>query len=145
VTDPAPPRRRLPAAAPAEPASPPPQKAPVPRAVVEDLHRRLAAQPLSPPALEPGDGDALTALVDEGRAVRAGLDLAFTADAFAQAQAAAVELAGASGSVTLAQLRDRLGISRKYAQGLLEAMDAHGITRRVGDQRILRRRARPAE
>jgi selenocysteine-specific elongation factor len=146
VTDPAPPRRRLPAASPAEPAPPPRQeKAPVPRAAVEDLHRRLAAQPLSPPALEPGDGDALTALLDEGRAVRAGRDLAFTADAFAQAQAAAVELAAASGSVTLAQLRDRLGISRKYAQGLLEAMDAHGITRRVGDERILRRRARPAE
>jgi selenocysteine-specific elongation factor len=44
--------------------------------------------------------------------------------------------------VTLAQLRDRLGISRKFAQALLEAMDANGITRRVGDERVLRRRAR---
>ncbi|MGH3141197.1 MAG: SelB C-terminal domain-containing protein [Gaiellales bacterium] len=39
-------------------------------------------------------------------------------------------------------MRDRLGISRKYAQALLEAMDANGITRRVGDERVLRRRAR---
>jgi selenocysteine-specific elongation factor len=44
--------------------------------------------------------------------------------------------------VTLAQLRDRLGISRKYAQALLEALDAHGVTRRVGDERVLRRRGR---
>ena len=72
--------------------------------------------------------------------MRAGRDLAFTAEAFEEARAATVELAGAAGSVTLAQLRDRLGISRKYAQALLEALDAHGITRRVGDERVLRRR-----
>jgi selenocysteine-specific elongation factor len=74
--------------------------------------------------------------------VRAGRDLAFTAAAFAAARDAAVDIAGAGGSVTLAQLRDRLGISRKYAQALLEAMDANGITRRVGDERVLRRKAR---
>ncbi len=77
-----------------------------------------------------------------GRAVRAGRDLAFTADALASAQAAVVDLAGETGSVTLAQLRDRLGVSRKFAQGLLEALDARGVTRRVGDERILRRRSR---
>ncbi len=52
-----------------------------------------------------------------------------------------VDLAGETGSVTLAQVRDRLEISRKFAQGLLEALDARGVTRRVGDERILRRRA----
>ena len=51
-----------------------------------------------------------------------------------------MELAGEGGRITLAQLRDRLGISRKFAQGLLEALDARGVTRRVGDERILRRR-----
>ena len=71
-----------------------------------------------------------------------GRDLAFTADALATAQAAVVDLAGETGRVTLAQVRDRLGISRKFAQGLLEALDARGVTRRVGDERILRRRAR---
>jgi selenocysteine-specific elongation factor len=141
VTDPAPPRR--PRAAPAEEQAPnaaPPRPA-VDAAAVERLHQRLAGSPLQPEALEPGDGPAIAALVEQGRAVRAGRDLAFTAAAFDQARDAAVELAGANGSVTLAQLRDRLGISRKYAQGLLEAMDANGITRRVGDERVLRRRA----
>ena len=73
--------------------------------------------------------------------MRAGRDLAFTEEALATAQAAVVELAGATGRVTLAQLRDRLDISRKFAQGLLEALDGRGITRRVGDERVLRRRA----
>ena len=41
-------------------------------------------------------------------------------------------------TVTLAQVRDLLGTSRKYAQALLENMDQERITRRVGDERVLR-------
>jgi selenocysteine-specific elongation factor len=141
VTDPAPPRGRSRPAAPRAQAPAPPKPA-VPAAVVDELHTRLAASPLQPPALGAADAAAVTALVEQGRAVRAGRELAFTAEAFEQARAATVELAGAAGAVTLAQLRDRLGISRKYAQALLEALDAHGITRRIGDERVLRRRGR---
>jgi selenocysteine-specific elongation factor len=114
----------------------------VPAEAVAALHARLAESPLQPPALRAGDGPALAALVEQERAVRAGRDLAFTAEAYEEARSAAVALAEAAGSVTLAQLRDRLGISRKYAQALLEALDAHGVTRRVGDERVLRRRSR---
>ncbi len=121
---------------------PAPERPAVPDAALAELYTRLAASPLQPPTLEAGDAAAIAALVEEGRAVRAGRDLAFTAEAFATARDAAVEIASAGGAVTLAQLRDRLGISRKYAQALLEAMDANGITRRVGDERVLRRRAR---
>ena len=141
VTDPAPPRRRVPAPPPAEPPRPAAKPA-VPAAAVEALQARLAASPLQPPALRPEDAAALAALIEQGRAVRAGRDLAFTAEAFEQARTATVELAASAGTVTLAQLRDRLQISRKYAQGLLEALDAHGVTRRVGDERVLRRRGR---
>jgi selenocysteine-specific elongation factor len=142
VTDPAPPRRRTPASAPKTEPKPLPERPSVPDAALVELHARLAEHPLQPPSLEAGDAAAIAALVEQGRAVRAGRDLAFTAEAFATARDAAVEIATAGGSVTLAQLRDRLGISRKYAQALLEAMDANGITRRVGDERVLRRRAR---
>ncbi|HET7172282.1 MAG TPA: selenocysteine-specific translation elongation factor [Gaiellales bacterium] len=140
VTDPSPPRVRR--AAPPPAAEPEHLREPEPPpAGVEELYARLAATPLTPPAIGPGDERAVAHLVETGRAVRAGRDLAFTADALATAQGAVVELAGATGRVTLAQLRDRLGISRKFAQGLLEALDARGVTRRVGDERILRRRA----
>jgi len=44
--------------------------------------------------------------------------------------------------VTIASLRDALGVSRKYAQAYLEHCDAARITLRVGDARVLRRRAR---
>ena len=141
VIDPAPPRTprsRAPAeagaAAPSAPAGPPPG--------ADELHARLAAAPLTPPDLAAADEPAVAYLVASGRAVRASRELAFTSQAFADATAAAVQLATETGSVSLASLRDRLGISRKYAQALLEAMDAAGITRRVGDERRLRRRGR---
>ena len=39
---------------------------------------------------------------------------------------------------TAAELRDALGVSRKYAIPLLEYFDAQGFTKRVGDLRVLR-------
>jgi len=41
--------------------------------------------------------------------------------------------------ITLASFRDALGISRRNAQLLLERFDSDGLTRRVGDERVLRR------
>jgi len=44
--------------------------------------------------------------------------------------------------ITLASFRDALGVSRRTAQLLLERYDADGLTRRVGDERVLRASAR---
>jgi selenocysteine-specific elongation factor len=40
--------------------------------------------------------------------------------------------------VTLAEVRDLFQTSRKYAQAVLEEMDARRMTRREGDARVLR-------
>ena len=37
---------------------------------------------------------------------------------------------------TVAQLRDDLGVSRKYALPLVNELDARGVTRRRGDVRV---------
>ena len=42
------------------------------------------------------------------------------------------------GEITLAEVRDLLRTSRKYAQAILEDLDRRRITRRVGDVRVLR-------
>ena len=42
-----------------------------------------------------------------------------------------------TGSVTLAQVRDRMSTSRKYALAVLEYCDAVKLTRLVGDSRVL--------
>jgi selenocysteine-specific elongation factor len=42
------------------------------------------------------------------------------------------------GGITVAQLRDKLGVSRKYGLALLEYFDAKGVTKRVGDSHVMR-------
>jgi selenocysteine-specific elongation factor len=46
---------------------------------------------------------------------------------------------GAAGEITLARFRDLAGVGRRDAQLLLERMDVDGLTRRIGDRRVLRR------
>jgi selenocysteine-specific elongation factor len=86
------------------------------------------------------------ALVDhlerEGRAVRLGAGYAVSAEAYEAARRALLEEAEREPSITLARFRDRLGISRRPAQLLLERFDADRLTRRVGDERFLRSRAK---
>ena len=42
------------------------------------------------------------------------------------------------GSISLGEVRDLFGTSRKYAQAFLEHLDALHVTRRNGDTRTLR-------
>jgi Elongation factor SelB, winged helix len=42
-----------------------------------------------------------------------------------------------AGPITVAMARDRSGSSRKHVVPLLQFLDDHGLTRRVGDDRIL--------
>ena len=44
------------------------------------------------------------------------------------------------GSITLAQLRDELNTSRKFAQALLEHFDSEKLLIRRGEAHVLRRR-----
>lgn len=48
-----------------------------------------------------------------------------------------IEELGHRGSFKLAEVRDRLGLSRRVVQPLLEYLDRIQITRRVGDERVL--------
>ena len=58
------------------------------------------------------------------------------ASAYEEARAALGELFASGAPVTLAQFRDRLGVSRRYAQILLEALDRAGVSRLVGEARV---------
>ena len=73
-------------------------------------------------------------LEEQGRLVRVGDGFAISSAAYEQARGVLVD------GLTLAQFRDALGVGRKTAQLYLERFDADGVTRRVGDARVLRRR-----
>jgi selenocysteine-specific elongation factor len=79
-------------------------------------------------------------LEEQGRLVRVGDGYAISASAYEQARAALVAECESAGRITLARFRDLLGVGRKTAQMLLERFDADGLTRRVGDERVLRKR-----
>jgi selenocysteine-specific elongation factor len=76
-----------------------------------------------------------------GRAVRVAKNLHFAPAPLHNLEARAVALCDREGQITIARTRDALGTSRRYAQALLEHLDARKVTRRAGDAHILRRRA----
>jgi len=82
------------------------------------------------------------ALVRQGRLVKVGEDLYYPPDRLEAIISVIVGVLEASGQITLAEVRDLLGTSRRYAQALLEHMDSEGVTLRVGEVRRLRRRRR---
>ena len=119
-------------------------------AEAEALLAALATGGFTPPdlpALQAASGLAerefaalAAALERAGRLVRFGGDLAYTSERFARVREIVAERCDVHGSIALAELRDELGASRRIAQALLERLDADGVTRRVGDRRVVRRR-----
>ena len=75
--------------------------------------------------------------VESGAAVDAG-GVFFEAAAFAAMTAAVRTHIEQHGAISLAQTRDLVSTSRKYAQAFLEHLDRLRVTRRVGDERVLR-------
>jgi selenocysteine-specific elongation factor len=104
----------------------------------------LEVQPFNPPPLSdlvrryqltPA---LLQYLVADGRVVRVNDETAFARSAYDDAVRRLREHLTEHRTLTVAAARDVLGSSRRYVLPLLEWLDAQKITRRVGDDRILR-------
>jgi selenocysteine-specific elongation factor len=104
----------------------------------------LEAQPFNPPPLSdlvrryrltPA---LLQYAVVDGRVVRVNDDTAFARSAYDDAVRRLRLHLAEHRTLTVAAARDLLGSSRRYVLPLLEWLDAQKITRRVGDDRILR-------
>jgi selenocysteine-specific elongation factor len=101
-----------------------------------DAERRLRADLSVPSATDLGlDAELLHLLVRMGKLVRISEDLVYLPE---QIDRIVSELRATEGSFTVAQFRDRTGLSRKYAVPLLEWADKEGLTIRQGDERRLR-------
>jgi selenocysteine-specific elongation factor len=109
---------------------------------VDALLAQCRAQPFNTPSVKEcraavGD-DVYEALLRQGRLVQVNADVVFLREAYDDAVQRVQDLIRRDGQVTAAQVRDVFGTTRKYALGLLEHLDAAGITRRVGDARVLK-------
>jgi selenocysteine-specific elongation factor len=97
----------------------------------------LEAQLAAADAVKVDDRELAAFLETEGRLKRVGDGFAVSAGLYERGREMLAQLT----PITLAGFRDALGISRRTAQLLLERYDADGLTRRVGDERVLRRSA----
>jgi selenocysteine-specific elongation factor len=104
------------------------------------LEQRLAAAGLAASKAE--DPELARYLESEGRVVRLGDGYVVSAGAYGVAQELVRTEGAAAGEITLARFRDLGGVGRRDAQLLLERMDVDGLTRRIGDRRVLRRASR---
>lgn len=103
----------------------------------------LGTHPFAPPSLREAmeqsaaGPEVVRALAQRGELVRLSDDVAFTREAYSLAVALVTDEIATAGSVTVAQVRDRMGASRRPVLALLEHLDSQKVTRRVGDQRVL--------
>jgi selenocysteine-specific elongation factor len=130
---------------PEAPAPPPAAPAPAPAALSSSalaLEERLRAAGHEPPNAAELDAADLDALRAAGRAVRVGRAMYAHPEALADVRARVEQIVATDGSITLARLRDELHTSRKFAQALLEHLDAERVTKRLpDDSRVLRGRS----
>ena len=108
------------------------------------LVQLLDEHPFAPPSLNEAmersgaTMEVVRALASRGDIVRVSDDVAFSKDGYAAAVELVKQIIAGEGSVTVAQLRDRMSASRRPVLALLEHLDAQHVTRRVGDARVLR-------
>jgi selenocysteine-specific elongation factor len=82
----------------------------------------------------------IAALEHDGEIVRLGPEILYGAPQYTEARTWVEARCLETGSVTLAALRDAFATNRRIAQAILERLDVDGVTRRIGDERVLRRR-----
>ena len=127
--------------APRAPVAPPapatPQALPDSALALEERLRAAGHEPPNAADLDPADLGALRAA---GRAVRVGRSMYAHPEALAAVRTTVEAVIAADGAITLARLRDELQTSRRFAQALLEHLDAERVTKRLpDDSRVLRR------
>ena len=108
------------------------------RLVADQYVDTLKTNPYSPPTDSPLDTELLGLLADEGRIVKVSDSVVFDAGAYEEMLDGVKTRIEDHGEITVADVRDMFGASRKYALALLDYLDQQRVTRRVGDARVLR-------
>jgi selenocysteine-specific elongation factor len=110
---------------------------------VDKLMEKFEAAPFAPPSVKECQaevGEAIfSALLESGDLVAVSDELAFRKSTY-ELMVEQIRLAlQQKGQISLAEVRDLFNTSRRYAQALLEHLDAAGMTVRSGDFRKLKK------
>ena len=98
----------------------------------------LTRNPYSPPGESEIDPEILDILIEQRCVVKVAEHIIFAASAYDEMVERITGHLKSRGKITLAEVRDLFQTSRKYATALMEYLDEQKITRRVGDERVLR-------
>ncbi len=109
---------------------------------VQELLAAFQKDPYTTPSVADSEAmvgaEVLNALVQQGRLVQVSEDVLFLKETYDEMVKRVIRQIEEKGAVTVAQVRDMFAASRKYALALMEHLDERRVTRRVGDERVLR-------
>jgi selenocysteine-specific elongation factor len=110
--------------------------------VVENIRAALSTRRFDPPDRKALSQDrnlqhALRFLIDKGEIVEITREIVVLREAAEQMQNTIAEFLSNNGSATASQLRQKIGTTRRVIIPFLEYLDRTGVTRRIGDERVL--------
>jgi selenocysteine-specific elongation factor len=115
-----------------------PSLTPEQQRIADGFVESLSKDPYSPPTDALPDSDVLNLIVQQGKVVKVSETVVFSASAYEDMVNKISAHIRENGEISLADVRDLFGTSRKYAMALVDYLDQQRITRRVGDARVLR-------
>jgi len=98
----------------------------------------LARNPYSPPSELMPEPELLNLLIEQHEVVKVKEGIVFSASAYNEIVKGIVDHLKSQGKITVAEMRDMFHTSRRYALALLEHLDDQKVTRRSGDDHVLR-------
>jgi selenocysteine-specific elongation factor len=104
---------------------------------IDKFLKSLASDPYAPPSDLIPEPDLLNILIGQGKVVKVSDNIVFSNQAYDEMKSKITARLEEKGKITLGEVRDMFGSSRKYVQALLEYLDKEKVTRRVGDDRVL--------
>jgi selenocysteine-specific elongation factor len=110
--------------------------------VAENIRAALSARRFDPPdrkslSQHRNLQQALRFLIDKGELVEISREIVVLREAAEQMQNTIAEFLCENGSATASQLRQKIGTTRRVIIPFLEYLDRTGVTRRIGDERVL--------
>jgi selenocysteine-specific elongation factor len=116
----------------------------------ENIRAALSVKRFDPPDRKAFSHDrhvqqALRFLIDHGEIVEISSDIVVLREADKQMQNAVIELLSKHGSATASQVRQKIGTTRRVIIPFLEYLDRIGVTRRIGDERVLAKKSAAAK
>jgi selenocysteine-specific elongation factor len=109
---------------------------------IERLFSAFRQDPYNPPSVKDAEkmagADVYRALLETGQLIQVSAEVVYLPETYRELRDKIIQLIKKQGEVTVAQVRDLLDTSRKFALALLEHLDAGGVTIRQGDFRRLK-------